>query len=152
MLHLHLEQVQRKDNQMQILSNFFVVKDKEELGYLEGYTYKVWNDDYVKSAAFADTSHFRQFPEFLSKALDWRLALNAMYPNVQLRCLASYGYYNKKALMYAEDKFISHLIQDYIIVKTNKEIDLDVQLYWPERAYREGFKDAYHKLSEYHKG
>ena len=45
MLHLHLEQVQRKDNQMQTLSNFFVVKDKEELAYLDGYAYNVWNDD-----------------------------------------------------------------------------------------------------------
>lgn len=121
----------------------------EELEYLDGSEYKIWNDDYVKAAAYVDASHYRQFPDLLQKALDWRMTLNAMYPNVQLKCLASYGYYNKKALMYAEDRFIHHLIQDYIIVKTNKPIELDVQLYWPERAYRQGFKDAYRRLSTY---
>ena len=134
---------------MQTFNNFFVVKSMEELEYLDGAEYKIWNDDYVKAAAYVDASHYRQFPDLLQKALDWRMTLNAMYPNVQLKCLASYGYYNKKALMYAEDRFIHHLIQDYIIVKTNKPIELDVQLYWPERAYRQGFKDAYCRLSTY---
>ena len=137
------------ENPMQTFNNFFVVKSMEELEYLDGAEYKIWNDDYIKAAAFADASHYRQFPDFLRKALDWRMTLNAMYPNVQLKCLASYGYYNKRALMYAEDRFMHHLIQDYIIVKTNKPIELDVQLYWPERAYRQGFKDAYHRLSTY---
>ena len=134
---------------MQTFNNFFVVKSMEELEYLDGAEYKIWNDDYVKAAAYVDASHYRQFPDLLQKALDWRMTLNAMYPNVQLKCLASYGYYNKKALMYAEDRFIHHLIQYYIIVKTNKPIELDVQLYWPERAYRQGFKDAYRRLSTY---
>lgn len=129
-----------------VFKNFFVVKDIEELEYLDGYEYKIWNDDYIKSACETDASHYRQFPEFLSKALDWGMTLNAMYPRVQLDCLSTYGYYNKKALMYGEDRYIRHLILDYIIVKTNKNIDLDVQLYWPERAYRQGYKDAYHRL------
>lgn len=121
----------------------------DELVYLDNEPYVIWNDEYVKAAAWADTSHFRQFPDLLKKALDWRMTLNAMYPDVQNRCLATYGYYNKKALMYAEDRFIHHLIHDYIVVKTNKAIDLDVQLYWPEKAYRQGFKDAYRRLSTY---
>lgn len=132
-----------------VFNNFLVVKDMDELVYLDNEPYIIWNDEYVKAAAWADASHFRQFPDLLSKALDWRMTLNAMYPNVQNKCLATYGYYNKKALMYAEDRFIHHLIQDYIIVKTNKPIDLDVQLYWPEKAYRQGFKDAYRRLSTY---
>lgn len=137
-------------NQTQtVFNNFLVVKDMDELVYLDNEPYIIWNDEYVKAAAWADASHFRQFPDLLSKALDWRMTLNAMYPNVQNKCLATYGYYNKKALMYAEDRFIHHLIQDYIIVKTNKPIDLDVQLYWPEKAYRQGFKDAYRRLSTY---
>lgn len=130
-------------------NNFLVVKELDELVYLDGAEYKIWNDEYVKAAAFADASHYRQFPDLLSKALDWRMTLNAMYPNVQAQCLASYGYYNKKALMYAEDRFIHHLIHDYIIVKTNKEIELDVQLYWPEKAYRQGFRDACRRLPTY---
>lgn len=137
-------------NQTQtVFNNFLVVKDMDELVYLDNEPYIIWNDEYVKAAAWVDASHFRQFPDLLSKALDWRMTLNAMYPNVQNKCLATYGYYNKKALMYAEDRFIHHLIQDYIIVKTNKPIDLDVQLYWPEKAYRQGFKDAYRRLSTY---
>lgn len=129
--------------------NFFVVKDIEELKYLENNDYVIWNDEYIKNAAITDTSHYRQFPDFLSKALDWKQSLEAMYPLVQARCLASYGYYTEKPLMYAEDRYIRHLILDYVIVKTNANIDLDVQLYWPEKAFREGYKDAYHRLSTY---
>lgn len=142
-------QYQQVSQMQTVFKNFFVVKDEQELEYLDGAEYKIWNDDYIKAAARADTSHYKQFMEFLMKALEWRMMLDAMYPKVQLRCLDSYGYYNKKALMYAEDRFIHHLILDYIIVKTNKEIDLDVQLYWPERAYRQGFKDAYRRLPTY---
>ena len=137
-------------NPMQtVFKNFFVVKEEHELIYLDGAPYVVWNDKYVKAAAFADATHFRQFPEFLSKALDWKMTLEAMYPGVQERCLATCGYYTKKPLMYAEDRYMRHLIEDYIIVKTNKEIELDVQLYWPEKAFRQGYKDAYHRLPVY---
>lgn len=132
-----------------LFKNFFVVKQVEELDYLDGADYKIWNNEYVKAAAFADATHFKQFPEFLSKALDWKMALEAMYPNVQLQCLSTYGYYNKKALMHAEDRYVRHLIEDYIIVTTNKDIDLDVQLYWPEKAFRQGYKDANRRLSNY---
>lgn len=136
---------------MQTLSNFFVVKDKEELDYLEGNKYIIWNDNYVKDACNADASHFKQFPDFLSAALEWKLILEKMYPKVQERCLLTYGYYTEKPIHYAIDRYIRRLITNYIIVKTDKNIELSTQLYWPEKAFREAYKDAYHRLSEYHK-
>lgn len=127
---------------------YFVVKYIEELEYI-GAEYKIWNDDFIKGSAKVDTSHFRQFPEFLSCALHWRLILEKMYPSVEQNLLRSYGYYCKKALMYAEDRYIKHLIEDYIVVLTSVDIPLDVQLFWPEVAYRQGYKDAYRRLPVY---
>lgn len=131
--------------------NYLVIKDMSEAEYLEGQEYKVWNDDYVKSACDADSSHFVQFPEFLSSALEWKMILEDMYPSVKNNCLRSYGYYTERPLHYAIDRYIRRLISEYIILETDANIELSVQLYWPKKAFVEAYKDAYHRLPEYRK-